>query len=148
MSASALYPQAVLEHYRAPHHRGPLAACTHAADGANPLCGDTLRIELRCAKGQIEALGFTGEACAITTAAASMLGDLVTGRASADVPALAVRFERLVASGEDDAALDALNAFGVLHRHPGRRKCALLPWAALRAALDGTSKITTETETA
>lgn len=148
MSESALYPKAVLEHYRRPHHRGPLDACTHAADGANPLCGDTLRIELRCAEGRIEALGFSGEVCAITTAAASMLGDLVSGRASADVALLAARFERLVATGEDDAALDALNAFGVLHRHPARRKCALLPWAALRAALDGTTTITTETETA
>jgi hypothetical protein len=32
-----------------------------------------------------------------------------------------------------------------LRRHPLRRKCAELPWATLRAALEGTSRISTET---
>jgi nitrogen fixation NifU-like protein len=148
MSAPAIYPEAVLDHYRRPRHRDALAACTHAADGANPLCGDTLRIELRCRDGRIEALGFSGEACAIATATASMLGGLVAGRGTGEVAALAARFEQLVATGAHDAALGELNALGALHRHPGRRKCALLPWAALQAALDGTPATTTETENA
>lgn len=148
MSGPALYPQLVLDHYRAPRHRGRLDACTHAADGANPLCGDALRIELRCDDGRIAALRFSGEACAIATATASMLGELVAQRPAADVAGLAARFERLLASGEEDAGLGALNAMRELHRHPARRKCALLAWATLCAALDGAPRVTTETETA
>jgi nitrogen fixation NifU-like protein len=79
MTDAALYGAIVLDHYRDPRHRGKLASCTHAADGANPLCGDRLRIELHCEGDRIIELRHVGEACAIATASASMLGDLVVG---------------------------------------------------------------------
>ena len=145
MADSTLYQQVVLDHYRNPRHRGVLDTCTHAADGANPLCGDRLRIELRCEGGRIGQMRFTGEACAITTATASMLGDCVAGLDRDDIAALVVRVEQLVATGEADADLGALNALGGLQQHPARRKCALLPLATLCAALDGHTLTTTET---
>jgi nitrogen fixation NifU-like protein len=125
MAESSLYQQIVLEHYRHPRNRGSLDTCTHAADGANPLCGDRLRIELACAGERIEGLRFSGEACAI-----------------------AGRFEQLVESGDEDGSLGALNAMRELQHHPSRRKCALLPWATLRAALAGEARATTEMEPA
>lgn len=146
MSASALYPQIVLDHYRAPRNRGTLAACTHAADGINPLCGDTLRIELHCVDGRIAALRFSGEACAIATATASMLSELAQQCDAGDVAALAARFARVIEGGTDAAVLGPLNALRALERYPTRRKCALLPWATLRAALAGSARTTTEQE--
>ena len=146
MSAPALYPQIVLDHYRAPRNRGALAACTHAADGVNPLCGDALRIELCCVDGRIAALRFSGEACAIATATASMLSELAQQCDAAELAALAARFTQLIESGNDDAALGPLNALRALQRHPARRECALLPWATLRAALAGSAHTTTEQE--
>lgn len=145
MATPALYPEIVLDHYRNPRNRGTLDACTHAADGVNPLCGDSLRIEVECVDGRIAALRFSGEACAITTATASMLSELATGRNAAEIAALQAPFERVIRgeSGED-AALGPLNAFGELGRHPTRRKCAELPWATLRAALAGQDRTTTE----
>lgn len=145
MSTPALYQKVVLDHYRNPRNHGALPGCTHAADGVNPLCGDSLRFELDCAGGRIVALRFSGEACAITTATASMLSELVDGLDLAQVAALSLPFERLV-DGEiaEEPALGSLNALGELRRYPARRKCALLPWATLRAALGGTPRITTE----
>ncbi|NCT67560.1 MAG: SUF system NifU family Fe-S cluster assembly protein [Rhodanobacteraceae bacterium] len=148
MTAPTPYPQIVLDHFRAPRHRGTLAACTHAADGANPLCGDALRIELRCVDGRIEALAFSGEACAIATATASMLGELVLHRDGADIGALGARFARLLESGDEDAGLGPLNALRPLQQYPARRKCALLPWATLCAALAGAPHATTEPDSA
>jgi len=144
MTAS-LYQQAVLDHYRNPRNHGEMAGCTHAADGANPLCGDSLRIELACADGRIVDMRFSGEACAVTTAAASMLSELVSGFDAARIAELEQPFQRLVA-GEiaNDDTLGPLNAFGELRRYPSRRKCALLPWATLRAALAGTARASTE----
>jgi nitrogen fixation protein NifU and related proteins len=121
-----------------------LDGCTHAADGANPLCGDRLRIELRCEEGRIGEMRFTGEACAIAIATASMLGDCVAGLGRDDISALRARVERLLETGESDAVPGALNALGGLHRYPARRKCALLPLATLCAALDGCPLTTTE----
>jgi nitrogen fixation NifU-like protein len=146
VSAEALYRDVVLDHCRHPRNRGALAHCTHAAHGVNPLCGDSLRIEVDCVDGRIERMGFSGEACAITTAAASMLSELVLGRDADEIAALDAPFEQLIAGGIDSvSSLGALNALSELKRHPSRRKCAKLPWATLRAALCGEARATTET---
>lgn len=144
MSEPALYPDLVLDHYRNPRNRGAMDACTHAADGANPLCGDRLRIELRCEGGRIGQMRFTGEACAIAIATASMLGEQVAGLDRAAVGLLAERIARLVTTGDAGVALGALDALAPLQRHPARRKCALLPIATVCAALDGHDLATTE----
>jgi nitrogen fixation NifU-like protein len=145
MDTPALYREAVLDHYRNPRNRGTLADHTHAADGVNPLCGDSLRMELNCARGRIVEVRFSGDACAITTATASMLSELVRGLEVGKVAALHAPFERIL-SGDLDAhrALGSLNALAELHRYPARRKCAELPWATLQAALAGTLHVTTE----
>ena len=143
MHESPPYPQVVLDHYRNPRHRGVLDGCTHAADGANPLCGDRLRIELRCDAGRIGEMRFSGEACAIAIATASMLGDCVAGLAREDVAALSARLQHLLATGETDTVPGALPALAGLHRHPARHKCAMLPLATLCAALDGRTQTTT-----
>jgi nitrogen fixation NifU-like protein len=145
METPRLYQQLVLDHYRNPRNHGVLAECTHAADGVNPLCGDSLHVELDCADGRILAMRFSGEACAITTATASMLSELVSGADAARIAALHEPFRRLVDGEVDaDSALGALNALGELRRYPMRRKCALLPWATVQAALAGTARISTE----
>jgi nitrogen fixation NifU-like protein len=145
MSSHGLYRAAVLDHYRNPRNRGTLADCTHGADGVNPLCGDSLRIEVRCAQCRIVGMRFSGETCAITTATASMLSELIAGFDAEQVAALQVPFERLLRGELDqDRALGPLNSLGELHRHPTRQKCAQLPWATLRAALSGAARVSTE----
>lgn len=146
MSAGSLYTQAVLDHYRAPRNFGELTARTHAADGMNPLCGDALRIELRCEAGRVADLRFRGEACAIATATASMLGGIAIGRSASELAAIEDRFAQLIRGGSavQDDALGELNVMGELAHHPARQKCALLPFATLRAALSGAQRATTE----
>ncbi|HEY2396054.1 MAG TPA: SUF system NifU family Fe-S cluster assembly protein [Rudaea sp.] len=145
MTAAALYTQIVLEHQRAPRNFGVLEAHSHAADGTNPLCGDALRIELVCCEGRIERMHFHGEACAIAVATASMLSELAVGKSLADVARMETAFARLVdGSVAHDALLAHLNAMQALSRYPTRRKCALLAFATLRAALAGTASATTE----
>lgn len=149
MSVAALYPQVVLDHYRNPRNRGSLDACTHAADGVNALCGDALHIELACTPDRrIAAIRFSGEACAITTATASMLSELVHGMDADEVALVAQRFERVIEGAGEEGDLGELNAMAELQRHPARRKCAQLPWATLRAALAGQSHTTTEQDLA
>jgi nitrogen fixation NifU-like protein len=145
MTVAELYTQIVLDHQRAPRNFGALEGHTHAAEGVNPLCGDSLRVELRRAGGRIERMRFSGEACAVAIAAASMLSEMVEGRSDAQFAELEARFARLVRGEvEHDAMLSELNAFAALARHPARRKCALLAFATLRAALAGRPAATTE----
>jgi len=145
MTTPGLYTQAVLDHYRAPRNFGALAAHTHAADGVNPLCGDTLRMELRCEDGCVAEMRFSGEACAIAKATASMLSELAVDRSAGELAALEQVFISLV-GGQifSHDQLGGLNAMRELANHPVRQKCALLPFATLRAALAGVTSATTE----
>ena len=145
MITPGLYTQTVLDHYRAPRNFGALVSPTHAAEGANPLCGDTLRVELRCEDGRVAEMRFSGEACAIAKATASMLSELAVDRSAGELAGLEQVFILLVGgkvSGHDQ--LGGLNAMRELANHPVRQKCALLPFATLRAALAGLDSATTE----
>jgi nitrogen fixation NifU-like protein len=143
--ASSPYLDIVLAHRRAPRNFGTLPAHTHAADGDNALCGDRLRVEIECRDGRIAALRFSGESCAIATASASIMSELVADADAATIADLESRLRALVAGAVlHDAALGEANAFAGLRSYASRRKCALLPWAALRAALAGTPTATTE----
>lgn len=145
MSATGPYREIVLDHYRAPRRRGRLAPPVQAAEGVNALCGDQLRIEVRIEQGRVVAYAFEGACCAIATATASLLGDRAIGCDADDLAALELRFAALVAGEIAEAAeLGALNALSELARYPARRKCALLPFATLAAALRGESHATTE----
>lgn len=145
MPVNELYQRIVLEHSRAPRHFGALDAPTHQADGANPLCGDALHVELRVVDGRVVEVAFRGEACAIAKATASLLGERAIKLDVAAIERLEAQFARLIGGGpEGDAALGDLNALAALAHYPSRRKCALLPFATLRAALAGMPKTTTE----
>ncbi|HEX7916821.1 Fe-S cluster assembly sulfur transfer protein SufU [Rudaea sp.] len=145
MSASELYQRIVLEHSRAPRHFGALAEPTHQADGANPLCGDALHVELRVVDGRIAAIAFRGDACAIAKATASMLGEAAARLDADGIAALEARFARMIGGEAKAGTLPGdLNALAALAHYPSRRKCALLPFVTLRAALAGTAKTTTE----
>jgi nitrogen fixation NifU-like protein len=143
--SSTLYQQLVLDHSREPRHFGVLDAATHAADGANPLCGDALHVGVRMEDGRIADLRFRGEACAIARASASMLGERAANLDAAALAQLEADFMRVIAGdAENDETLGDLNAFAALAQYPTRRKCALLPFATLRAALAGQISATTE----
>jgi nitrogen fixation NifU-like protein len=130
-----LYQRVVLEHNRAPRRFGRLERRTHAADRANPRCGDRLHCELDVRDGRIADLRFEGEACAVAVATASMLGELACGASGAEVAALAERLEALWHGAAEDPVLGDLNALAALARFPERRHCAELPFAAIAAAL-------------
>lgn len=145
MTTAELYQEIVLDHSRAPRNFGALDTHTHAADGDNPLCGDTLHIQLRVVDARIVEMRFRGEACAVARATASMLSEYAANRSDAEVARMEDLFARVISGEiERDDALGELNALAALTRHPTRRKCALLPFATLRAALAGAAKTTTE----
>src|SRR3982751_5777720 len=114
------YGATIMEHFRRPRNQGPLPAADAAREGANPLCGDRVRIELAVRDGRVAEARFTANACAISVAAASVLTERVRGLSTADVRAIAEE-EVLAALGGDVPA--------------ARRACAVLPLTTLHAAL-------------
>lgn len=84
------YSDSVLAHFRRPHNEGTLEAPTISEEGANPLCGDRVRIELLIEGELVQDAKFSANACAICVASASVLTDLVQNAPLDEVETLAV----------------------------------------------------------
>jgi nitrogen fixation NifU-like protein len=116
----ALYSDAIRERWRRPRYRGELPGATATAEDVNPLCGDRVRMQLRLDDGQVTAARFAGDSCAICTASADVLAELVEGR-----------------SRTEASALGTSDVLGVLQAdvRPTRMRCVTLPISVLAQAL-------------
>jgi nitrogen fixation NifU-like protein len=115
-----LYRDYILEHSRRPHNFGVLEAPTASHEGANPLCGDRITMQLGVRDGKVAEIAFTGRGCAISQASASLLTDEVKG----------MTVEEAAAYRADDL-LDLLG----IEISPARLKCAMLSLDTLEHAL-------------
>jgi nitrogen fixation NifU-like protein len=113
------YEEIILDHWRHPRNKGRLPNPTGTAVEANPLCGDVVRMDVQVEDGIVADARFSGEGCAISLAAASVLTEHIVGKPVAEVAGMT-----------DEAILSALG--GVVRT---RLSCALLPLRALRRAL-------------
>ena len=123
MSATArppLYGDVIRERWRRPRFRGELADATATAEDVNPLCGDRVRMQVRVEEGRVRAARFAGDSCAICTASADVVAELVEGRPR-----------------DDAAALQVGDVLGVLQAdvRPTRMRCVTLPLTVLGKAL-------------
>ena len=141
-----LYQSVILDHNKSPRNRGEPQGANRRAEGHNPLCGDHVIVSARVAGDRVEAAGFDGRGCAISTASASLMTEAVRGRSQADVKQLYEDFHQLVTTGDarPDSELGKLEVFAGVHEFPLRVKCATLCWHALRAALEGGESVSTE----
>lgn len=111
----------VLEHFRRPRNRGALADAHATAEGANPLCGDRIRVQLRVDEGVITEARFTADACAVCIATASLLTEHVRGMRIGDARTVDIMWIHRSLEGEPP---------------PGRRRCAQLPLETMQRAVD------------
>ena len=116
-----LYRDYILEHYRRPHNFGVLENATASHEGANPLCGDRITLQVKVHDGKIAGVGFTGRGCAISQASASLLTDEIKGKSIADAKGLGTN--------------DVLDLLGI-EISPARLKCALLSLETLERTLE------------
>lgn len=139
MALERLYQDLLLEHNRHPCNHGRLAAATHAARGHDASCGDDLLIELEVADGRIQRAAFSGPACAVTTASASMMTEWLAGRLVADVRVGLERFQALLENPQaaPDPLLGPINRLQPVGAFPARCRNALLPWRTAVKALVG-----------
>lgn len=132
-----LYQTVILEHNKAPNNYGSLASATHSARGTDALCGDDIEMWLVVTDGAIEKAQFSGEACAVTKACASMLTEWLQGRAVAEVLPGFETFKALLADPAHPpvAELGPLNHLQAVGQFPARRGNACLPWQTALEAL-------------
>jgi molybdenum cofactor cytidylyltransferase len=114
------YSDLVLELFRRPINRRRVDGANATAEGVNPLCGDRIRMEFVVRDGEIVDAGFTGDACAICVAAASLSMTAATTTPVAELMKM-----------QDEHMLDLLR--GQVPKT--RRRCATLPLDTMQRAL-------------
>ena len=143
-----LYQEFILDHGKNPRNCREPECANRRGEGYNPLCGDRITLKVEVTEdGVIVDIGFQGNGCAISTAAASTMTEAVMGKSLPEAKLLFERFHRLVTGGEQQPDLDTLGklaAFGGVAEFPMRVKCATLAWHTLQAALEGDGEVSTE----
>lgn len=115
-----IYQEEILEHYHNPLNQGHLQGATHEHCSLNPTCGDRICMELIINDEEITAISFSGEGCAISQAAASMLTERIK--------------DGSVGALKNLSKDDMLEMLGV-QLSPNRMKCGLLALESAHAAL-------------
>jgi len=142
-----LYQQVILDHSKSPRNFHKLENANRTAQGHNPLCGDQYTIYAVMDGDVIKDIGFQGSGCAISKASASILTDSLKGKTKAEVKALFDKVHEMVTTGKSNDGLGKLTVFAGVHKFPARVKCAILPWHAVVAAVEGRQEpVTTEKE--
>jgi nitrogen fixation NifU-like protein len=154
MDLRELYQDIILDHGRHPRNQRALEHPTHLARGHNPLCGDRVTVYLAVEGDRIADVSFEGRGCAISTAAASLMTEVLKDKTLDEARRLFARFHAEVTGGtaeelpeslqEDAERLEPLTG---VKAYPVRVKCATLPWHAFEAALkSGLAGETVKTE--
>jgi nitrogen fixation NifU-like protein len=140
-SLDTLYRDVLFEHYRHPHHKGVIPDAQIVTQGHNPLCGDRITVFGKFDDaGRLSPLHFDGKACAICTASASMMTDLLQGKGLAEALEWADKFKTMMRDEtpfEAPAEVPDLEALAGVKKFPVRVKCATLPWTTLKEGLLG-----------
>lgn len=142
-----LYQQLILDHNKSPRNFRVLPNANRTAQGANPICGDNYTIYARMDGDVVKEVSFQGTGCAISKASASILTESLKGKTMAEVKSLFGKVHDMVTTGNWDGDVGKLAALAGVHKFPVRVKCALLPWHAALAAVEGRDEtVSTETE--
>ena len=115
-----IYAQNILDRYKEPFYKDKKVRSDISGKQVNHSCGDQLEVQLELEDSRIKAYSFTGVGCAISQAAADILGDLIIGQT----------VNQVLEMTKDDL----LEALGI-EISERRMKCALLAINALQNAI-------------
>lgn len=142
-----LYQQLILDHNQSPRNFLVLPDANRRAHGINPNCGDNYTLYAKVEDDVVKEIGFQGSGCAISKASASLLTVSLKGKTKAEVKILFDRVHDMILTGNIDGDVGSLAALAGVHKFPERTKCAILPWHAAMAAVEGRGEmVSTEAE--
>jgi len=135
-----LYQELILEHSRHPRCYGSLP--TPPAQyrmGANPMCGDKLKLFVQIDDQHITDIRFEGDGCAIFKASCSLLSEAVLGKTLPEADIIVQAYLHHVTKDEaqtdESYILGKLAVFSGVRKYPVRVKCATLVARTLQSVL-------------
>ncbi len=115
-----IYREELLENYKNPLNNEKIENAEHREKLENLSCGDSIEIFINTKDNKISDIGFLGEGCAITIAAASIISEAIKELNIQEITNLDYSFvEDLIG----------------MSLSPSRKKCAHLPLLTIQKAL-------------
>lgn len=142
-----LYLEMVTDHAKNPRNRGKATPTDCIGTGNNPLCGDKIVVTLSLDGDTITDVKFDGEGCAISTASADLMAEVLVEKTLDETKELFREFHEMVTGDglvDNSRVPRKLSVFSGVREFPMRVKCATLAWHTVIAALDGAGEATTE----
>ena len=122
MSSNAdIYHEMIVDYSRNPVNYGQIEDHDVTFHDANPLCGDSIDIDMKISDNTVTDIKFHGKGCAICMACSSVLTEITKGKSLDDVRSIEKN--------------DVLGELGLEHLQAVRIKCALLSLKVLKSAL-------------
>lgn len=98
----------------------------------NESCIDNLDIYFDVENGVIKEAYFSGEACAISTSATSIMLKKLKGKTKEEAKTLIKNYQNMINEEKyDKDLLGELNAYDEIYLQPNRKNCAILPAKAV-----------------
>ena len=146
----SMYQEIILDHYKAPHHKGLRDPFDIEVRHVNPTCGDEVTLRVAVVDGVVMDVSYDGQGCSISLASTSVMTDLVIGLGVDEALVKHAAFLELMQSRgtvePDEDVLEDGIAFAGVSRYPARVKCALLGWMAWKdATAQAVAQMTEET---
>lgn len=128
----------ILDHYKYPHHHHLTKDLDYqSVHKASDSCIDDITVEAKVVNGKIVDINFEGVACAISTAATSMMSDLLIGKDIVQARKIIANYLRMIHEEPyDPDILEEAIALKNVYRQANRIKCASIGWHAIQEILD------------
>ena len=121
MSGTDIYHEMIVDYSRNPINYGEIENHDVTFHDSNPLCGDSIDIDMKIDDNKVTDIKFHGKGCAICMACSSVLTEITKGKSLDDVRKIEKN--------------DILGELGLEHLQAVRIKCALLSLKVLKSAL-------------
>jgi len=121
MSNADIYHEMIVDYSRNPINYGKIEDHDVTFHDSNPLCGDSIDIDMKIDNENITDIKFHGKGCAICMACSSVLTEIAKGKTIDEVRNISKN--------------DVLGELGLEHLQAVRIKCALLSLKVLKSAL-------------
>ncbi|MDH3766206.1 MAG: iron-sulfur cluster assembly scaffold protein [Nitrosopumilus sp.] len=122
MSSNAdIYHEMIVDYSRNPINYGKIENHDVTFHDSNPLCGDSIDIDMKIDDSKVTDIKFHGKGCAICMACSSVLTEITKGKSIDEARSIEKH--------------DVLSELGLEHLQAVRIKCALLSLKVLKSAL-------------
>ncbi len=121
MSNADIYHEMIIDYSRNPINYGKIEDHDVTFHDSNPLCGDSIDIDMKIDDNKVSDIKFHGKGCAICMACSSVLTEITKGKNIDEV--------------RNISKTDILGELGLENLQAVRIKCALLSLKVLKSAL-------------